>query len=120
MRLSLQEMRAQSTAIVAGDMGEVIEGGSEFDSVIVMTDAAVRGAMPMKVQQALNPMRFRIFTSYAPKRVFGKADRGQYWEGGGGGISVSKLERASATIHMRAHNEVCFLLSRSCLRMCFL
>eukprot|EP00750_Incisomonas_marina_P017898 INCI2563.2.p1 GENE.INCI2563.2~~INCI2563.2.p1 ORF type:complete len:707 (-),score=120.91 INCI2563.2:400-2520(-) len=78
MRLSLQEMRAQSTAIVAGDMGEVIEGGSEFDSVIVMTDVAVRGAMSMKVQQALNPMRFRIFTSYAPKRVFGKADRGNW------------------------------------------
>ena len=42
VRLSLQQMRADSTAIVAGDMGEVVEGGTESDSVIVMTEHGVR------------------------------------------------------------------------------
>ena len=38
MRLSLQQMRADSTAIVAGESGDIIEEGTETDSVIVMVD----------------------------------------------------------------------------------
>ncbi len=77
MRLSLQQMRADSTAIVEGEMGEVVDGGTETDSVVVMTEQAIKGAVPVTVQRSLNPLRFRVRTAYAPKIAYGKADRGQ-------------------------------------------
>ena len=46
VRLSLQSMRAESSAIVEGENGEVVDDATEFDSVVVMVGegAKVRSA----------------------------------------------------------------------------